>query len=438
MPNQSMPKNCCIVGGGMLGLTLAHKLLQRGCAVTLYEASSVLGGLASTWQLGDIEWDRHYHVILASDSYLRGLLRELDLEREIAWVSTQTGFFTEGRLVPFTGVGDFLRFPALGWLDKARLLSTIAINSRLKEARSLEQVSVSDYLIKSSGRRVFEQFWLPLLRSKLGENYTHASASFIWATIYRLTAARRAGIQERFGYVRGGGYRTIVGALARALQERGAEIHVSSPVQGVRSCGSGVAVTSESQGTRCFEEVYVTTPGPVALQQCSQLSEAEKKSWSGIRYQGIICASLLLNKPLSPYYLTNISDARVIFTGVVEMSAIVPVEEFGNRSLVYLPKYLDPADALFEKPDDAIRAEFLSSLKVMYPDLSEQDIEAFRISRVRHVFPVPTLGYSSNLPPLRTSIPGVFIVNSAHVVNDTLNVNGIVRLAEQAMTQAAA
>ena len=67
-----------IIGGGFLGMTLALRLAQQGKAVTLFEASPSLGGLAGTWRLGDVIWDRHYHVSLSSDGYLRSLLRELE------------------------------------------------------------------------------------------------------------------------------------------------------------------------------------------------------------------------------------------------------------------------------------------------------------------------------------------------------------------------
>ena len=70
-----------IVGGGILGMTLAHRLAQQGKDVTLFEAADHLGGLADAWQLGDVTWDRHYHVMLLSDPHLRGVLAELGLGR---------------------------------------------------------------------------------------------------------------------------------------------------------------------------------------------------------------------------------------------------------------------------------------------------------------------------------------------------------------------
>ena len=43
-----------IIGGGMLGLTLAHRMAQQGRPVTVYEATPTLGGLASAWSLGEL------------------------------------------------------------------------------------------------------------------------------------------------------------------------------------------------------------------------------------------------------------------------------------------------------------------------------------------------------------------------------------------------
>src|SRR3989475_8850341 len=84
-----------IVGGGFLGMTLAHRLAQHGQDVTLFEAAPALGGFASAWSLRDVRWDRHYHVTLLSDAYLRALLTELGLEKEKASVETRSGVYND-------------------------------------------------------------------------------------------------------------------------------------------------------------------------------------------------------------------------------------------------------------------------------------------------------------------------------------------------------
>src|SRR5207244_1562381 len=142
-----------IVGGGFLGMTLAHRLAQHGQDVTLFEAADALGGLASAWSLGDVVWDRHYHVTLLSDTHLRALLGELGLEADMKWVETKTGFYSGGRLYSMSNTLEFLRFPPLGLFDKLRLGATIFYASRVTNWRRLEAVGVADWLLRLSGRR---------------------------------------------------------------------------------------------------------------------------------------------------------------------------------------------------------------------------------------------------------------------------------------------
>jgi protoporphyrinogen oxidase len=421
-----------IVGGGILGMTLALRLAQQGQKVTLFESAPELGGLASAWQLGDVVWDRHYHVTLLSDSHLRSLLRELGLENEIQWVETKTGFYTGGRMVSMSNSLEFLKFPPIGLIDKFRLGLTILHASRIKDWEALEQIPVEDWLRKWSGSSTTEKIWLPLLRAKLGANYTKASAAFIWATIARMYAARRSGLKkEMFGYV-SGGYARILGRMQEVLQQAGVTIRTGCRAASIRAVtGGGIAVKFTDGSDAVVDQAVFTGPSTTAADLCAELNSEEQRLLRGIEYQGIVCASLLLKRPLTPYYVTNITDTGVPFTAVIEMTAMVDPRAFGGKSLVYLPKYLPLNDPMFETSDAEIQQTFFTALKKMHPSLSDDDLLAFKVSRVRQVFVIPTLNYSRKLPPISTSVPGLHILNSAHIVNGTLNVNDTVQLAER-------
>ncbi|WP_017296504.1 NAD(P)/FAD-dependent oxidoreductase [Nodosilinea nodulosa] len=424
-----------IVGGGLLGLTLALRLAQQGHRVTVFEAAPELGGLASAWQLGDLTWDRHYHVTLLSDLHLRSLLQELELEQAMRWVETKTGVYADGELYSVSNALEFLQFPPLGLVDKLRLGFTIILASRIKHWQRLEQIPVTTWLQRWSGRRTLRRFWLPLLRSKLGENYRKASAAFIWAIIARLYAARRTGLKkEMFGYLPGG-YARLLHRFGQVLRQAGVDVRLNSAISSVER-QNGRLVVDLGEGQReSFDQVVVTTPSPIALRLCPQLSPEEALRHQGIQYQGIICASLLLRHPLSPYYVTNITDGWVPFTGVIEMTTLVDTAEFGDRTLVYLPKYVDPQDAAFDLTDAELQERFVRALEQMYPHFQRSDLLAFQVSRVRHVLAISTLNYSRSLPPVHTSVPGLHIVNSAHILNGTLNVNETVQLANQTAAQ---
>ena len=428
-----MSQHWGIVGGGMLGLMLAHRLRQQGEQVTILEAAPQLGGLASAWRLGEITWDRHYHVILLSDSHVRGLLQELGLENEMDWVETKTGFYTDGKLYSMSNSLEFLKFPPLGLIDKFRLALTILRAARIKDSSKLEGILVADWLRKWSGRRTFEKIWLPLLRAKLGENYRIASAAFIWAIIARMYAARRSGLKkEMFGYVRGG-YARILDRFAEKLTQDDVSIRLQQRVTRIESSGDGVRVELADDLPVYFDRVVVTAAAPLASRLCPDLSTEEHRLLNGVTYQGIICASVLLRKPLASYYVTNITDTWVPFTAVIEMSALVDRQQFGGNCLVYLPKYVAPDDPMFKETDQQIQERFLAALERMYPQFRREDVLAFQVSRVKQVFAVTTRNYSQQVPPLITSQPGVYLVNSAHIVNGTLNVNETLQLADQTL-----
>ena len=416
-------------------MTLAKRLTGQGHRVTVLEAASQSGGLAAPARLGEYTWDRFYHVVLMSDSYLRALIEELGLTDLLHWNPTRTGFYIDGRLRSLSSTLEFLTFPALGLVDKARLGVTILYASRLQDWRPLEAILASDWLQRWSGKRAWEQLWLPLLRAKLGDNAELASAAFIWAIIARMYGARTSGRkQETFGYV-DGGYAAILRRFDEHLADLGVETVYGARTTEVRS-ENGRALVKAATGAYEFDDVILTIPCSRVAQVCPQLTEAEADRLRAVRYQGIVCAALLLDRPLADYYITNITDRRVPFTAVIEMTALVDRAHFGGNALVYLPKYLTQQDAFWSKTDGEIEAEFLAALEAMYPHFRREQVRVCQISRVREMLAVTTLHYSDAvLPSTATSLDRVFVVNSAQIANGTLNVNETLALAERKATE---
>lgn len=428
-----------IVGGGVLGMTLALRLSARGHDVTLIEAAAAPGGLAAPQEIGGFTWDRFYHVILLSDQHLRGLLDELGLSDRLHWGETRTGFYTDGRLYSMSNSVEFLKFPPLSLLDKFRLGATIVRASKIEDGLPLEAIPATDWLRRWSGRKTLERIWQPLLRAKLGDNYKLASASFIWAIIKRMYGARQAGLKrEMFGYV-DGGYDTILRRFAEVIAQRGVTTLSDAPVTEVRESGDGATVRLRSGEQLSFDHVVLTVPCPYVNRLCPQLQPAERERLNSVVYQGVTCASVLLKQPLANYYVTNITESWVPFTAVIEMTALVDRDRFAGNSLVYLPRYLTQSDEYWNRSDAEIEAEFLSALERMYPHFRRSDVLVFQVARARVMQAVSTLHYSArSLPRVETSLPHVSVVNSAQIANGTLNVNETVALGNQKVQEVAA
>lgn len=424
----STGQSWAVVGSGMLGMTIAHRLQQQGHSVTVFESAGHAGGLADAWQVGNVTWDRHYHVTLMSDFLVRDLWKELGIHDRMKWVETKTGFYTDGELYSMSNSVEFLKFPPLRLLDKLRLGGTIWTASKIKNWKRLEQMSVQEWLTKLSGKRTFEKMWRPLLEAKLGDSWTKTSAAFIWATIARMYAARRSGLKkEMFGYLQGG-YDFALSTFEKDLCDRAVDFHFHCPVEKIeRATDREVSVVS-SKGRHSFDRVVSTVPSAVAVKSIPSMDKASQERHLGIDYHGIVCASVLLKNPISPYYVTNITDHGVPFTAVIEMTALVDPDQLAGNHLVYLPRYARPEDPIFDESDKSIQDRFVSALDRMYPNFCKDDVVAFKVSRARHVFALPTLGYSERVPFVETGVDGVYTVNSSQIVNGTLNVNETVKL----------
>jgi protoporphyrinogen oxidase len=124
---------------------------------------------------------------------------------------------------------------------------------------------------------------------------------------------------------------------------------------------------------------------------------------------------------------------------VIELTTLVNPARFDGHSLVYLPQYLSQQDPTWQSSDAELRERFLAGLLRMYPGFSRDSVVDFKISRAREVLAVSTLNYSRDtMPPVHTSQPGVFIVNSAQIAAGTLNVNETVAVARSGAETVAA
>ncbi len=415
-----------IVGGGLMGLALAVRLGSRGHEVCIYERAQQVGGLTTWHDFGSFVWDRFYHVILPSDRSLIEFIRSIGLAKELRWRPTRTGFYVDRRFHSLSSGLDFLRFPLLGWLSKLRLVLTILYCARIRDWRRLEGETVEEFLVRHSGRATFEKMWKPLLMAKLGEHYRRVSAVFIWTYVKRLFSARDAAAQkEQLGYV-AGGYRTVFGRLIELINRAGGCLRTGVEVQSIRphpQLGIQIAAAGD---WRNFDKVIFT--GPVnTLREVADPALVKVPAAGDVEYLGVVCMALITRKPFCPYYVLNIADDQIPFTGVIGMSSLVDTSETAGLYLTYLPKYVLSADPLLSRTDEDLKPQFLAGFRAMYPDFDERNIVAAHINRARIVQPLQVLDYSTHVQPPRTRHPDFYVVNSAQFASNTLNNNEVIR-----------
>ena len=436
--DNSFRESLAIVGGGMTGIASALELAKSGkFLITLIEKNKILGGLSSYFQWQEMIWDRFYHVILSTDTQLLEFLNELGLQEQLFWRNTKSGFYGEGKLVSLSSLFDFLKFPFLSPWQKFRMGLGILYSSSIKEPSRLDRIYTRQWLTKVFGRRVYEKIWEPLLRSKLGGAKEKTSAAFIWATINRLYGARSSGTKkEKMGHVKGG-YYTILKSAETKLIELGTKVLTNSPVFNLElsnhANGQQIKLTTKN-GTFKFDKVLLTVDCPTALKMinCNNHHPYFDKIQK-IEYLGVICVLLILSRKLSPYYVINLLDRDLPFTGIIEATNIVLPEDLGERHIVYLPKYLSSDDPLANMEDVKIIEQFIEKLKKVYPDLKDEEILHKRLFRETCVQPLQELNFSERTFEIPTPVKGVYFVNTSMIYNSTINNNAAITLAHKAV-----
>jgi protoporphyrinogen oxidase len=422
--------NVGIVGGGMIGLTLAYRLRQRGHDVTLFEAAPVPGGLAAPSAIGPFAYDRFPHVVLQSDAHLQDLVNEIGIADQLRWGLSRAGLYVGGRLHALSSPLDYRHFAALTALDKVRIGLTMRRMRYLRDAMSLESSGSVDWLQSWSGRRAYECYWAPLLNAVAGESHVNASAAIVWTLVQRLYGTRRPGHRRAvYGYLEGGAA-AILQTLGSAVASTGVELELGVPVARVIDDAHAASVLLQDGRVATFDHVVVTTATPLTARLCPQLSDAERARLERVVYHGIVSVSMLLRKPLGAMYRTGIASTGMPFNAVVEATTLTTPAAFGGATLVYLPRFVAQHDSYWSLSDMTLRHRFMAALGAMYPHLGRRDVIAWDIARTRHAIPVPTRHYSRDLlPPLATSRPRIHLVNAAQCASGVLNLNDLIGMA---------
>lgn len=435
---QTLDKEYCmevgIIGGGILGCTLGYHFSKAGHRVHILESGSQPGGLSTWFNFGDFIWDKYYHVILTSDEHLLKLIDNLGLSDKLYWAETKTGFLWKGRHISLSNYWEFLTFPPLNLYEKGRLGFGILYNNFLSDPTHLATMTAKTYLQKVFGKAVYKTIWEPLLESKFGVLRDEIPATIIWSTMKRYASTRNKGsAAEKMGHLKGGGLKVLLECLLDHIVNAGGEIICGERMTGIRhEIGQSVQVSCEKRNYT-FDRVVSTIPTAL-LQSIAPNLKGLYSPTPKPHYLGVIRLALVLKKPLSPFYITNLIDRGSPFTGIIEVSRLGEPNEFGGHDFVMVPRYDIPESPWFKKTDEEIKQAFLERLKATFPDIESNVIASF----VHREKIVQALWIDSPPPhekAARTSDNRVWNVNNELAGYSTLNNNSVVEVANRVASE---
>src|SRR3712207_4241094 len=246
-----------IVGGGLLGMVVAHRLAKAGVRVTVYEQGRRLGGLAGSTVIAGQRVDRYYHVVLPTDDRVLALCDELGLKDDIRFRRLGVGFYQDGRLASMSTPKELLTFPGLSVTDRARLVAFVGRCQLKRDFADLEDTPIEAWIRRNAGDGLWERLWPPLLDSKFDGRYDDLPATYMWSRMRRTAGTRDKAGREVMGWIPGG-YQTVVDRLADEVRALGGEVRTRTTVRAIPSQDGRVIGVVTEDGLRRHDLVLTS------------------------------------------------------------------------------------------------------------------------------------------------------------------------------------
>ncbi|MEM0023020.1 MAG: NAD(P)/FAD-dependent oxidoreductase [Archaeoglobaceae archaeon] len=359
-----------IVGAGLTGLRCAMEL-KEFAKVKVFEKNSI-GGLVSSF-CSRYCIEKFYHHVFKTDEELLDLIKKLGLSSKLVWKTVKVGFAKDGKIYSLSTPLEILRYPYMSFLDKLKL-AMFTVKSRRQKFEAFDEIKALEALKKELGERLLENFFIPMLNAKFGENAKEVSYAWLLARVAIRSNRKLRG--EEIGYLRHGFYQMI---------ERMSEgIEITKETAKIKRNGKW-SVNSEE-----FDAIVFTAPLP----ELGELST--KLNLPKIRYQSSICALLSLKESISDVYWTNVD--RASFGAIIEHTNFMPFEDYGEN-LVYLASYTTPESEFFKLQDNEIEKLFLKELEKF--GVKSKDVNWIRIFRAKFSSPIYEKGFLKKITPYK-------------------------------------
>jgi len=417
----------CIVGGGITGLTAGYELVKKGHKVTIFEKEENYGGLVDTCTINGEKLERCYHHIFTSDNEIISLIHDLGLENELKWYEPSNSIYINELIHPFTTPVDLLKFKELSLMDRVRMGLMVLRAGFIRNWQEMEHMTAKEWIIKNAGKTVYDKVWGPLLYSKFDIDAKDISAVWIWNKFKLRGTTRGKNIgREMLGYM-DGSFGKVLDEMVIKITEKGSSIKTNMPVSqiipledgGFKVCAGGVV--------QKFDAVIVTVFPGMLYDLVPQIPANYMEKVSKIKYKANICVILELSKRISPWYWVTVAEEGFPFVLAIEHTNLITDRRY-KSSIMYLSRYIDTNNKLYEMPDDEIISTFLTGAKKVFPDMDESLIKKTYVNKFTYSQPVISKRYSSVLPEFDTPIQGLYLSCMAQIYPEDRGLNYAVRM----------
>lgn len=420
-----------VVGGGIAGLAAATVLAERGVRVTLLERESDLGGRLAGWQVRLADGStgtmtRGFHAFFRQYYNLRALLRRTDpglhgltplpdypLRHSSGLLDS---FARVPRTPPLNALGFVALSPTFGWRDLTAMNARSALpllDVRVPQVyERLDGVSAHDFLTRIGFPAAARHLAFEVFSRSFFADPRQLSAAELALMFHIYFLGSSEGLL--FDVPREPFPQALWEPLGDYLQERGATILLSSPVEAVAPGPDGTVRVTVAGRTRAYDAVVLATDVAGLRQVAADSPDLVDRAWrtgvAGLRTAPpFLVTRLWLDRPVHPD-----RPAFLGTSGYAELDNISVLDRWEGEahrwalrtggSVVELHAYAVPPRADRKN----VRERLVSQLHRVYPETRDAGVIDSR-DEWREDCPLFAVGGYGRRPRVRTADPAVVV-----------------------------
>lgn len=366
-----------IVGAGLSGLSCAVKLVEKGFEVHLFEKEKDVGGLAGYATFGEDRFPKTYHHVLANDKWLTETLNKFGID--VDWRKVNIGFYALGKIFPFNGPIDLLKFSPLSLSDRLRL-GWLVVNAQNDE--QLIDITVKEWVVSKASKSLYDNFIAPLVSTYFGSTEDIAAAYLA----QRWSEESKHAI-SMLGYT---DFPRLIDSYVEHITSKGGIIRSNCQVHGIHLDNEKLKIAPVEDME--YDAVVVTCPTPESHDLFNPDLKVIRTLLQAVKYRACLCLTLRLEEKVSEYYWVNVLDKDLPFIACFEHGNLNPNLDGG---LLYAVTYVNSTNKLWRSGDQNTLKILLRGLKQVFGRIPK--IKSWRLFRIKYGTPIYRVGYR-NIP----------------------------------------
>jgi protoporphyrinogen oxidase len=296
---------------------------------------------------------------------------------------------------------------------------------RIKQWQRLDDMTVREYIVNIAGQHVYDIVWKPLLHGKFGPEAERVSAAWLWSKLTDRGGSRNRQGHELLGYLRGGLGR-IFETIVSHLQNAGHVVHLGEAVQRIHGTEGKIESIDTGNGPVATDAVIGCAQVPDIVRLLPESTGEYKRTLERIGFLANVCLVLTLNRSLSEFYWTNVTDPDAPFVGIIEHTRLVDRSEYHQKHLVYVSSYVVQDDARLRMTAEDLMTSYMPAIKKLFPEFDPECIEAQTLWTAPYAQPIVHVGYRHAIPAIVSPIQNFFLCTMAQIYpNDRQVSNGV-------------